>query len=300
MLYEVITPASSGYTQTYTNVGELENKGIEIALDTKTIDGKDFKWNTKLTYTANKNKVNDINGVDSLVYVDQLFGDPASALIIGKPYGVFYGSQAARDDNGNMLIDPTTGLIIESAEQGVVGDPNPEFMLGLSNSFKYNGFTLSFLVDLKYGGDIYSNSIVSLLGRGVTKDTEDREKTIVIPGVYGSSTTLQPILDDQENTIPNTTQVSFNDLYFTSGSFSSFAINSFSEFQIYDATTFRLREISLGYDLPKQILKKTPFSAINISVSGRNLWYWTPNIPKYLNFDPEVSTYGASNRNNFV
>ena len=292
-IYPVFIPASSGYTQTYTNVGELENKGIEIALDTKNIDSKDFKWSTKITYTANKNKVNDINGVDSLVYVSQLFGDPASALIVGKPYGVFYGSQAARDDNGNLLIDPSSGLIIEAEEQGVVGDPNPEFMLGVSNSFKYKGFTLSCLVDLKYGGDIYSNSIVSLLGRGVTKDTEDRERTMVIPGVYGNSTTIEPILDGN-NTIPNTTQVSYNDLFFSSG-FSSFAINSYSEFQVYDATTFRLREISLGYDLPKQILKKTPFSSVNFSISGRNLWYWTPIIPKYLIFDPDVSTYGASN-----
>ena len=166
--------------------------------------------------------------------------------------------------------------------------------MGLTNTFKSHGFTLSFLVDVKYGGDIYSNSIVSLLGRGVTKDTEGREMTKVIPGVYGDATTLKPILDASGNSIPNTTQISFNDQYFSSG-FSSFAINAYSEWQVYDATTFRVREISFGYDIPKKVLAKTPISSINISATARNLWYWTPNIPKYLNFDPEVSTYGATN-----
>jgi TonB-linked SusC/RagA family outer membrane protein len=293
MIYPVYVPASSGYTQSYTNVGELLNRGIELAVNAKPVDTKNFDWDTRITFTQNRSEVVDINGVDSLVYVSQLFGDPASALIVGQPYGVLYGSMTARDDEGNLLIDPATGLMIEATEQGVVGDPNPDFMAGWSNTFKAYGFTVSFLIDLKYGGDLYSNSIVSLLGRGVTKDTEDREKTVVIP-VYGDANTVKPILDENGNTIPNTTQISFNDQYFSSG-FSSFAINSFAEWQVYDATTLRLREISLGYDIPSGLLKKTPFSLINLSVTARNLWYWVPNIPKYTNFDPEVSTYGASN-----
>jgi outer membrane receptor protein involved in Fe transport len=270
-IYPVYVPPSSGYSQTYTNVGQLDNKGIEVAVNAKAVDTKNFDWDIRLTYTANKNEVVSINGVDSLVYVSQLFGDPASALIVGQPYGVFYGSMSARDANGNVLIDPSTGYMIEAGEQGVVGDPNPDFMASINNAFKAYGFTLSFMFDVKFGGDLYSNSIVSMLGRGVTKDTEDRERTMVIQGVYGDATTLEPILDANGNTIPNTTQTSFNDLYFTSG-FSTFAINSFSEWQVYDATTFRLREISLGYDLPKTVLKKTPFSNITLSVSARNVW----------------------------
>ena len=105
---------------------------------------------------------------------------------------------------------------------------------------------------------------------------------------------METITDASGNSIPNTTQVSFNDLYFC-GATSSFAINSFSEFQVYDATTFRLREVSLGYEIPSKLLSNLPFSLISISATARNLWYFTPNIPKYLNFDPEVSTYGASN-----
>jgi hypothetical protein len=294
MIYPVFVAPSSGYSQNYTNVGQMDNKGIELAVDVKPVQTQDFNWDMKVTYTKNVNEVIDINGVDSLAYISQLFGDPASAIIVGQPYGVFYGNISQRDDEGNVLIDPSTGLMIDALEQEVYGDPNPDYIMGISNSFNFKGLSLSFLIDYKKGGDIFSNSVVSMLGRGVTKDTEDREKTVILPGVYGDANTKQPILDPQGNKIPNITQVSVNDLYFSSG-FSSYAINSYGEWQVYDATTLRLREVSLGYNLPKRWLSNLPIETVFLSVTGRNLWYWAMNMPKYTNFDPEVSTYGASN-----
>ncbi len=294
MIYPVFVAPSSGYSQNYTNVGEMTNKGIELAVDLRPVVTQNFNWNMKVTYTKNINEVNDINGVDSLAYISLLFGDPASAIIVGQPYGVFYGNVSQRDEEGNVLIDPSTGLMIDALEQEVYGDPNPDYIMGVSNNFSYKGLSLSFLLDYKKGGDIFSNSVVSMLGRGVTKDTEDREKTVILPGVYGDANSKQPILDAQGNKIPNITQVSVNDLYFSSG-FSSYAINSYGEWQVYDATTLRLREVSLGYNLPKQWLSNGPIETIFLSVTGRNLWYWAMNMPKYTNFDPEVSTYGSSN-----
>lgn len=294
MIYPVFVAPSSGYSQNYTNVGQMDNKGIELAVDIKPIQTQDFSWDMKVTYTKNINKVVDINGVDSLAYISQLFGDPASAIIVGQPYGVFYGNVSQRDDEGNILIDPSTGLMIDALEQEVYGNPNPDYIMGISNNLSFKGLSLSFLIDYKKGGDIFSNSVVSMLGRGVTKDTEDREKTVILPGVYGDANTKQPILDEQGNKMPNITQVSVNDLYFSSG-FSSYAINSYGEWQVYDATTLRLREVSLGYNIPKKWLNNGPIENIFLSVTGRNLWYWAMNMPKHTNFDPEVSTYGASN-----
>ena len=147
------------------------------------------------------------------------------------------------------------------------------------------------MFDYRKGGDVYSNSIVSMLGRGVTKDTEDREKTVIIPGYYGDPNTGEALLDGNGQKIPNITQVSVNDLYFGE----SFAINSAGEWNVYDGTTYRLREISLGYDLPKTLLQRTPFGSATISVIGRNLWYFSPNIPKYTNHDMDVNGYGSSN-----
>ena len=72
-------------------------------------------------------------------------------------------------------------------------------------------------------------------------------------------------------------------------------VNSAGEWNVYDATVIRLREIAVGYELPKKLLSKTPFGSISISLTGRNLWYFAPNVPEYTNFDPEVNAYGSDN-----
>lgn len=138
---------------------------------------------------------------------------------------------------------------------------------------------------------MYSTSITALLGRGVIRDTEDREGTFIIPGYYGDPNTLEPLLDESGNKIPNQTQISMNDLYFGE----SFGINSAREWQVYDATVIRLKEISLGYEIPKSLINKTPFGSVHFSVTGRNLWFNAPNVPKYTNFDPEINGFGSTN-----
>ena len=97
-------------------------------------------------------------------------------------------------------------------------------------------------------------------------------------------------MDKNGNKIPNTTQVTTNDLYFGN----SFAINSETEFNIYDATVYRFRDLTIGYELPKKWLNSTPFGSVVVSLSGQNLWYFAPNVPKYTRFDPEVNSFGSS------
>ena len=297
MIYPVFVAPSSGYANYYTNVGQMNNNGLEIAMNVtpvRTASGLD--WDILGSFTANHNEVMNINDKDSLTYVSQLFGDPSSAIIIGKPYGVFYGEVAMTDDDGNYLIDPSDGNIIKDTEKTDYGSPYPDFTLGVGNTLRFKGFTLSALVDYRHGGQLFSNSITSMLGRGVTKDTEDRESTVIIPGVYGDPITLEPVLDGNGNSIPNNTQISVNDLYFYAGGpNTSFGINSAGAFQVYDATVLRLREVTLGYDLPSSLLGSTPLKGINISFTARNIWYFAPNIPTYTHFDPEISTYGATN-----
>jgi hypothetical protein len=134
-----------------------------------------------------------------------------------------------------------------------------------------------------------------LLGRGVTKDTEDREHSWIIPGVYGNNQG-ELLLDGNGNPIENHTGITTNDLYFyAGGNETTFGINSATEFSMYDATVYRLREVSLGYDLPKEWLQKVKIGRINLSINGRNLWYFAPNVPKYTNFDPDINNYGSSN-----
>ena len=291
--------ASTGYGVRVTNFGEVSNKGEEIALTVVPVDNRGFRWSSTFNFTHNKNIVESLsNGTDKIAQIPfgtNFLGGPYSVHIAGQPYGVIFGSTAARDDKGNYLINPTTGRLI-LGDSKIIGNPNPQFIMGFINQFTYRGITLNTLIDYRKGGDLYSTTLQQELGRGTTKDTEDRNRLVIIKGVQGSSVTKQPIRDAGGSTIPNTTAISVNDLYFGAG---SAAIGGYDEQSIYDATTVRLREITLGYDLPKSMLTKTPFGLVNISVSGRNLYWYSPNIPKYTNFDPETSTFGASNQQGF-
>ena len=184
--------------------------------------------------------------------------------------------------------------MITSSEEQMVGNPNPNYKLGVTNTFSFKGLTLSALFDMTKGGDLYSTTVNLLLGRGVTKDTRNRETAFIIPGVYGDANTEEPLLLDGKK-IPNTTVITANDLWFAGGGGSaSYGINSATEWSVYDATVYRLRELSLSYSLPKSLYKNLPISAINLSVTGRNLWYLAPGFPKYTRFDPEVNSFGST------
>lgn len=287
-------PGSTGGFQYFDNAASMQNKGVELGLTLVPLKSKDFKWTLFTNYSQNKNEVLSLApGLERL----SLRPNTISYAIPGQPFGVFYGDKFARDVNGNYLINPTGGGIIAAAESGIIGDPNAKFKMSFINTLAYKGFSLKTQFDWKQGGDVFSTTIQSLLGRGVTKDTEDREHTNIIPGFYGNPDGT-PILDGSGNQIPNITQISTNDLYFSPNSGAggnTFAINSVDEASIYDGTIYRLREASLTYDLPSKFLDKTPFGKISFSIMGNNLWYFAPNVPKYTNFDTDATSFGSSN-----
>jgi TonB-linked SusC/RagA family outer membrane protein len=290
----ITTPPSSGYQYKVENFGGISNKGVEVDLTVRPVRSKNFSWDVHGVFTKNKNIVTDLtSGVDRIQLSGVLEGiNPY--LEPGLPFGYLRGTVSARDANGNLLIDPVTGWIITSNNEQMIGDPNPEYKLGITNSFAYKGFTLGFLFDVTKGGQLYSETVNALLGRGVTLDTKDRETSWIIPGVYGDANTGEPLLVNGK-TVPNHTVITTNDLYFAGGGGSgSFAINDASEWSIFDATVYRLREATLGYDLPKTIFKKLPISGVNLSLTGRNLWFSAPGFPKHTNFDPEVNSFGST------
>jgi hypothetical protein len=142
-----------------------------------------------------------------------------------------------------------------------------------------------------------------MLGRGVTRDVEDRETSRVIEGVYANTS---PVLgaDGKNHYTPllvggkpvqNQTKVTTNDLFFTQGTGASFATNGSFEYAVFDGTVYRLREVVLAYSLPSTILSKIKLTAVTFSVSGRNLWFLAPNVPKYTHFDPDINSVVSGN-----
>ncbi len=290
-------PSSTGSRTYYTNFGELNNKGVELGLTLVPIRlANSFKWDIFTTFTKNKsNVVSLIEGIEQITLSTGSTSEPQPTLKPGLPYGFLRGTVIARDDEGNMLINPNSGAYIENDELGDLGDPYPDFKTAINNTFSYKGITLNVLFDARVGGILISGPASDMLGRGVTKDTEDRLGSRILPGVLGDPNTLEPILDGNGNKIQNTLQLSENDLWFSPSEGNTFSINSVDEFQAFDATVFRLSEISLGYDLPKKWLRNTFIGSANISLIARNIWYFAPGFPKYTNYDPGSNAFGSGN-----
>lgn len=284
-VFVVNAAPSSGFLSRIINLGETKNSGIEIGLTANPlISDRGLNWSINANFTRNRNIVVDIGNFAQLSY-------QGNVHIAGQPYGQILGTAFARDDVGNILVNPNTAKPLAAAITQPIGDPNPNFFAGLNNRFSWRGLTFEFLFDYKQGGDILSTTIGQIYARGIIKDSEDRIAHRVFNGVMGNPATRQPLLDENGNTIPNNTAIGYNDYFFSGG----FGPGGIAEANVFDGTVFRLREVSFGYMIPKSLLAKTPFGNAFISVSGRNLWYLAPNAPKYMNYDPELSTRGANN-----
>ena len=286
---------STGSSSYVTNFGSIRNSGIEAGLDLYPVVTKNFNWSIYTIFTKNKSNVESLaDGVEK-IYVGGDFSSPRPVLMVGQPYGVLEGDKIARLDDGTPLVSPATGMYINDPNTGIVGDPNPEYKLSMTNTLRYKGLALSFMFDFQKGGCVYSSYLTDLLGRGVTRDTEDRLGGRIIPGIYANPDTLEPYKDANGNYIQNTTVLTESDLWFSDGNYSTYAINSCDEVAVYDATVLRLREVTLSYSLPKKWISKIRLSGAEIGLVGRNLWYWAPNVPKYSNYDPIVNSYGETN-----
>jgi len=283
-IFTVKSAPSTGYTDRIINLGQTSNKGVEITLGAVPVETENgFKWEVDANFTRNRNMVDELGGYAQLVYGNNVH-------IPGQPYGQIYRGRYARDEEGNILVNPQTAKPISASTSGPIGNPNPNFMAGISNTLSFKKFTFGVLFDWKQGGAIYSTNVGEAMARGVSKDTEDRYRMLIAPGVLGDVNTLLPLRDGEGNKIANNTAITVIDYYFSGG----YGPGGVAEGSVFDATVFRLREISLGYQVPARLLSKTPFGSASLSISGRNLWYNAPNFPKYMNYDPEVST-GSSN-----
>ncbi len=276
-------PASTGARFTDNNIGKIEANGIEadLGLNIFKSDTGGFDWKLNVNFTTFESEVVDL-GQDTEQVVYAGFTNLGNFATIGDPLGALYGSRVARNDAGEPLIDSAGNYVAETVtEDGLVpkiGDANPDFVMNYISTMSWKGLSLNVAVNHVSGGDIFSAYVSTLLGRGLTTDTEDRLGTYILQGV------------SQDTGLPNNIQINNSDFYFTNG-FASAA----SDLSVYDASVIRLQEVSLGYSLPSKLLEKTPFGSFRIKVSGFNLWYDAYNTPDGINFDPNTTGLGAGN-----
>ncbi len=280
-IFNVALSNTSGFDTRTTNVGKMTNRGIELLLTATPVQAAGFKWDVALNFTRNRNTVNEIApGVDNSVIEGNSFIGISPSIKQGQPYGVIIGTANARNENGELLINPINGLFVPGIAGEVIASPQPNYIAGLTNAFSYKGLTLSVLVDTRQGGNIYSFGAVDVRSNGGLDITAvDRDQPRILPGVIAVTNA-----DGSVSYRPNNIQLSAQSYWGALGGLAS-------EGAVFDATVYRLREASLNYTLPAKWFTKLPFGSVTFGVSGRNLLFYAPGYFA----DPEVNTQGAGN-----
>lgn len=264
---------STGFTRTAINIGEIENQGIEVGLDITPVQAGDFRWNIYTNFYAYRSTVNELGqGLDEVQIAG--FTNQGNFAVEGQVYGVMKGTVIDRDDQGRAIIDGD-GYYNQAPNIEIIGNPHPDFTMGFTNTLSWKGLSLSAQIDYRHGGDMFSGTAEALFARGLTKDTDfDRTQAFVLDGVTAEGT-------------PNTTMITATNLYFDNIGFGP------DELSVFDATTIRLRDVTLSYALPKSLIENTPFGGISLSLSGQNLWYDAINMPPNSNVDTDALGFGA-------
>jgi len=287
LLISVPVPLISGYASVLQNIGGVENKGIEIGLNTENIKTDGFSWNSNIVFSANKNKVTEIgNGIEQffpIVPNSTLLQQQPVTVKVGLPLGTFWGyksdgifqtqeevntqpkinSLANTRIGDRRYVDTNGDGVITATDKVSLGTSQPKFVASFSNTVIYHDFDLNFSFQGSYGGKIF-NALkqqleISTLGTNASTALLDRW------------TPANP-----SNEIPRAT---------------SSPLGIVTERYVEDASFLRLKTITLGYTLPKGIASKIGTKSIKVYVSAENLFTWT----KYTGFDPEVSTFEQNN-----
>jgi outer membrane receptor protein involved in Fe transport len=282
---------STGFTVVTINAGDasVSNKGIELGMGVTPVKTKNFSWDVDVNFTRNRNIVESLPEDVKQVYLGG-YSDLGAFAVKGEPMGVIKGSFVQRqgdkvDASGAIIRDVNSprkvgadGLYVPSTDIAIIGDPNPDYRLTGINTLNFKGINFRMQWEFQKGGDIYSTTAATLVGRGLSKDIDfDHQLPIIHPGVKADGT-------------PNDIIIEASQAYFNG--YSGFF--GMRDLGVFDGTVIRLRELSVGYDLPKKLLEKTPFGNMSIQFMGQNLWYMAPYFPRYLNYDPESNSLGVS------
>jgi len=285
-IFNVAVSYTSGYATQTTNIGLMTNKGWEGVLNANVLKIGDFSWDISANYTRIRNNVveitpDDIQNENSAIPGQSNFVGMIPSIWEGQPLGVIVGNAMARNADGELIVNSTTGLYATSVGGKIIATPQQNWLGGVTNTFSYKGIVLSVLFDTRQGGQYLSFGNIDMKNNGELLQTAaSRELPRVLPGVL-------EVKDGAGNVTgytPNNIQMSAQSYWAALGGLGS-------EAGIYDATVYRLRELSLSYNLPVAWFSRTPIKGITLGVSGRNLWFYAPGTPS----DPEINTQGAAN-----
>ncbi|MCK9414367.1 MAG: SusC/RagA family TonB-linked outer membrane protein [Prolixibacteraceae bacterium] len=289
-LFQVAVPSTSGVGAVFMNGADVQNKGLEITLGVGVVSKKDFSWDIDVNWSKNDSKILELaEGLKEL----EMGGTwiKRYKLVAGRPFGDQYTKGWLRNDKGEVIIQAnglpaiTPGFTVNAANF------NPDWLAGVSNSFRYKNFNLSFLVDIRQGGTFVSFTEAVTSGSGIQDYTTIGRAPgsllfgrDVFKGEVGvNATTVDAVTTYTPNKTPTDAESFWNNIGGRN--------NPTGEPFVRSASNIRMREMILGYELPKNLVAKTFLSSARISLVGRNLFF-IQNKGKYA--DPEV-VKGTSN-----
>lgn len=276
------TSSAVGYNAKYINAGNIMNQGFEVALFGTPVKSRNFSWEINVNWTRNRNKVLSLNEGSSNLVLGSFQGTVTLNATVGQPYGVLEGP-SFQYLNGQRVVSntgTTAGLyVIPAKATNILGNVNPDWIGGITNTFHYKNFSLSFLIDMRQGGKLFSLDQYYSLQSGISPATvglNDLGNPKRLPIAQGGGVILGGVTPDGK---PNTQRVwisSANSLYLPQSSF------------VYDASYIKLREASINYHLPDRLLGSQKYlKGVDFSLIGRNLWLIHKNLPMA---DPEETT----------
>lgn len=274
----------TGYVLNTQNAGSTRNTGIEISIDADVVKKRDITWNMRFNFAKQRSRVVELPKNVSLYYLadNNVYGAIAGGIVLGGSTTTISGWGYARNKDGAILVNPTTGLPVIDGNQSVRGDRAPDFTLGWNNSITYKNFKLTFLWDLKVGGDVWNgnNQYLTTIGRSYL--TADRMQPRIIKGV------LQDGLENTATPTINTISVTpyYQDLYYRN--------MPEEEFIEKDINWFKLRDITLNYAFSPSVYKRAlkSMKGLSVFVTATDVFIFT----NYSGADPSVNSNTAGTR----
>lgn len=303
-------PQSSGGTSILMNIGELQNSGVELSLYGTPVQTKDWTWTLNGNISFNKNTVNKLmEGVNVLQHMDIDGGAVTIESHVGEAMGDIYAFDIQRDANGNEIIGKD-GFGILTDKRVKVGNAMPKATGGINSSLRYKNFFLDATIDFRIGGDVVNVPYEYMMGRGALKETmkyrdaehggmtyyykdNDHAAGVVVPYTGGAKGPGGEIVYDNGMILPGVKEDgTANDIMIPSDKWYNWTYNwgtgspTYYGHSVFDNTYVKLRELTLGYTLPKELTSKFACQHLTISLYGRNLFYFYKNLPI---FDAEAT-----------
>ncbi|WP_425392372.1 SusC/RagA family TonB-linked outer membrane protein [Ekhidna sp.] len=283
-IMEIETPATTGYSSAYQNAAEISNTGIEIDWNYNYVTGNGLDINVFGTFTKYKNIVEKLPNVSRIILNG--FTSTSSSVVEGAPFGAIYGGRYARNADGSIETD-ASGFPVIDDEQGVIGDPNPDFRASLGASAAYKGLKFSFMWETSQGNDMWAGTWGVLHYFGIAPETAvESTAPVELPTYLGGTIAQGATFRGSVADFGGGPVALEEGWYRTDGG----GFGSLDEQFVRDASWTKLREVSLSYMLPSNIAGKLGMEEIEVGVSGRNLII----ITDFPGIDPEVNLTGAS------